>query len=466
MTAKKGYTTALAKYVAELTLDRVPKAIVEKTKLHILDGIGCGIHGSTLPWSKQILEVFRQPGGPPEATVWGEGCKLPVASAALINGSFNHAFELDDVEARLIWTHPTGPCLAASLAMGERFGGSGAELLAAVIAGTDVTVRTCVAINLPELAVPRGLHPFALAVLGPAASAARMLRHSTEQVESSFGIAGTESSASEIVKFSGSHLKRLYAGRLARTGVEAALLTDHGFYGPATILEGDYGGMFVKYWGLGHEDKYDFELLTKGLGVDYSLMNRVGIKPYPAHIHMHVGVDLALQLRREHRLTAEDVQEVIYTTRTRNAKRFAHYEPADIVLAQQSIPFTVASALVHGEYTIDQVREKYLRDSQILEVARKIKLVPDASLDEALTQNIDRARMEIKTTGGKSFSASLDNSKGSVERPLTKDEVLAKYFRLAQTKVQRSTAQAIADIVFDLENLRDVTQLAKLTGAE
>lgn len=460
-----GYTTALARYVSELTLDQVPPEIIEKTKLHILDGIGCGIHGSTLPWSKQILEVWRQAGGPPEATVWGEGCRLPVTAAALVNGSFNHAFELDDVEARLIWTHPTGACLAAGLAMGERFGATGAELLAAVIAGTDVWVRVCVAINLPELAVPRGLHPFALGVLGPAASAAKMRRHNAEQVESAFGIAGTESSASEIVKFSGSQLKRLYAGRLARTGIEAVLLTEQGFYGPPKILEGDYGGMFVKYWGLGQEGKYDFNVLTNGLGVDYSIMKRVGIKPYPAHIHTHVGLDLALNLRREHRLAAEDIEEVVFTTRTRNATRFAHYEPSDLILAQQSIPFTIASALVNGEYTVDQVREKYLRDPQIVGMARRIKLVPDAAMDELLVQNVDRGKMEIKTKSGRSFVATLDNSRGSAERPLTKDEVLAKYFRLAESKIQRSTAQAIADVVFDLENLRDVTQLGKLMGA-
>ena len=98
-------TRALAQFAAELTYDRIPAAVREHIKICMLDTLGCGLFGSTLPWSRMVADFGREFQGKPEATVWGRGFKVPSPEAALANGTAVHSFELDDLHKTSI-LHP------------------------------------------------------------------------------------------------------------------------------------------------------------------------------------------------------------------------------------------------------------------------------------------------------------------------------------------------------------------------
>ncbi len=51
-TDPNGPTGRLATWVADVTLDDVPRDVVERAKHLLLDGIGCALIGSQLPWSR------------------------------------------------------------------------------------------------------------------------------------------------------------------------------------------------------------------------------------------------------------------------------------------------------------------------------------------------------------------------------------------------------------------------------
>lgn len=90
-------------------------------KICILDTLGCGLFGSTLPWSQIVADFTREFAGRPEATVWGRNFKVSASEAALANGTAVHSFELDDLHNTSI-VHPGGIALTPALAVAEHKG--------------------------------------------------------------------------------------------------------------------------------------------------------------------------------------------------------------------------------------------------------------------------------------------------------------------------------------------------------
>ena len=93
--------------------------------------------------------------GAPVASLAGQGRKADILTAALLNGVSGAAYSFDDSygEAML---HPSGPLVAALLALAERNPVSGQELLVAYAAGLEVACRLTKALTVapatPELA--------------------------------------------------------------------------------------------------------------------------------------------------------------------------------------------------------------------------------------------------------------------------------------------------------------------------
>src|SRR5205085_10623002 len=111
-----------------------------------------------------------------------------------------------------------------------------------------------------------------------------------------------------------------------------------GFTGPRTVLEAYFG--FLKVFCT----EYDTTELTKGLGEDYVTLSTV-LKRYPVHATAHAAVRAVRDLQAEHRFAPGEVEAIAVTGNRRMVERHNILEPADLMLAQYSIPFCVALAL-------------------------------------------------------------------------------------------------------------------------
>src|SRR5437763_1308597 len=153
------------------------------------------------------------------------------------------------------------------------------------------------------------------------------------------GIAGSLAGGLlEFAKGDGGMVKRLHLGRASEAGVLAASLAAAGFTGPRTVLEGEFG--FLKVFCT----EYDTTELTKGIGEDYVTLSTV-LKRYPVHATAHAAVRAVRDLQTEHRFAPGDVEAITITGNRRMVERHNITEPADLMLAQYSIPFCVALAL-------------------------------------------------------------------------------------------------------------------------
>src|SRR5205814_2515073 len=151
----------------------------------------------------------------------------------------------------------------------------------------------------------------------------------------------------------------------------AASLAAAGFTGPRTVIEGEFG--FLRVFCT----EFDVAELTKGLGRDYVTLSTV-LKRYPVHATAHAAVRAVRDLQAEHRFAGGDVEAITVTGNQRMVERHAIAEPADLMLAQYSIPFCVALALFREARDPESYDETALADPQLRTLCRRVRLVPEA----------------------------------------------------------------------------------------
>jgi 2-methylcitrate dehydratase PrpD len=128
----------LARFVAGA--EDVPEEAVVQARRAVLDTLGVALAGSREESARVVARWLREQGGRGEATVLGQGFRAPAAEAALINGTAGHALDYDDVSLPMRG-HPSMPLLPAVLALGEKAGSSGRDLLTAFVLGFEVEAR-------------------------------------------------------------------------------------------------------------------------------------------------------------------------------------------------------------------------------------------------------------------------------------------------------------------------------------
>jgi 2-methylcitrate dehydratase PrpD len=170
----------------------------------------------------------------------------------------------------------------------------------------------------------------------------------------------------EFARGDGGMVKRLHLGRASEAGVLAASLAADGFEGPRTVLEGEFG--FLKVFCT----KWDKAELTRGLGEEF-VVNSTVLKRY----RCHAAVRAVRDLQAEHGFSGREVEAITVTGTERMIERHNILEPADLMLAQYSIPFCVALALHREARNPESFDETALGDPQIRALCRRIRLVPE-----------------------------------------------------------------------------------------
>src|SRR5438552_11976315 len=138
-------------YIASALRKPLPAAVVEKTKHHVLDTLAAMVSGSRLLPGRKAISYVKSLGGAKEAGVVGSRIVTNAVNAALANGMCAHADETDDSHAASL-THPGCAVVPAALAMGERHGISGRDLLGAIAVGYDLVALSGAALGAQKFA--------------------------------------------------------------------------------------------------------------------------------------------------------------------------------------------------------------------------------------------------------------------------------------------------------------------------
>ena len=428
-------TVRLAEYAAALRYEDLPAAVVQQAKECIIDTVAAGICGSALPWSRIVIDYAERTGAGGRSHILGRGSTVQAPAAALANGALAHAFELDSLTRPGAGAHPGATVLPPALAVAQEKGADGRALITAFVAGNEVMIRIGRATGHTNEA--RGFHaPGTTGPFGAAAAAGHLLGLDADAMTNALGIAGSLCGGLlEFARGNGGMVKRLQLGRASEAGVLAASLAAAGFTGPRTVIEGQFGFLrvFCTAW--------DEAELTRGLGDEFVVSTTV-LKRYPCHATAHAAVKAVRELQAEHGFAGAAIEAIAVTGTERMIERHNIPEPADLMLAQYSIPFSVALALCREARDPESWDESALADPQIRSLARRVQLVPQPGGGHGATGST----VTITLSDGRRLERRAESGM------LEPGELADKFQRLTRAALGENGAAALYDRLRRLED--------------
>ncbi len=441
-----------AEHACSRSYGDLPASVVARTKNFILDTVGAAIAGSSADGIDAGLQLVREAGGAPQATVLLFGDRLPATGVAMINGAMCQARDFDPVYEPGVML-PYGPVFAAALAAAELAKASGKELINAVALGTDVACRVSNAL-LSGLAWSRTA---TLGVFGAAIAAARLLRLDRDRTVHALGLALSQSAGNIQTVIDGSLAKRYQGGFAAEAGLKAALLASRGVTGPSNVFEGRCG-----YFNLYEAGRFRREAALEGLGERYEGAES-SIKPYPCSREHHGAIAAALQLYNAG-VRGADVESVVVTLPPNafalSGKPFRRGESPTVGGAISSAAYGTAVALLHGRVTMGDFQKEAIARPGIVDLADRVEVREDKSISDART--LVPQSVAVKLRGGSAREAASKGMPGSPGMPLSARELREKFeacLSHSALALAPDRADAIAGGVENLENLISVSEL-------
>lgn len=432
---------ALGRFAAETRWDDLSPALRHEAKRSILNLVGCALGTARDPAVETAVRVLQPLAGKPEASLIGRPERLDVASAAFVNAVAGNLLDYDDTHLSTV-IHPTAPVLPPALAIAERDGRSGPELLAAFILGAEIECRIGNAVSPGHY--DRGWHITATAgVFGAAAATARLLGLDAETTAHALGIAASQSGS--IIENLATAGKNVGVGNAARNGILAALFARAGYRAAPTAIEGPRG------WAKAMGDTADVNQLTGDLGSRWEIARNT-YKPYPAGIVMHAIIDACLKLRADG-LKPEQVAGVIVRgdqlLLARGDRKVENERDAKV-----SNHHCVAAGLLRGAGGVPEFAAAFVADPAAVAMRARTRCELDASLPRGA------ATVEVRTTEGRILSATVHHPRGSEQNPLSDGDIEAKVRENARIGDSGVDAGRVIEAVWRLDQAETVAPLA------
>ncbi|MDN5927593.1 MAG: MmgE/PrpD family protein [Hyphomicrobiales bacterium] len=460
----------LAEFATGLKFEDIPADVVDYSKKLIADTVAASILGGRMPWSTAIREVALLGDPKGGASAIGVGRPTTASAAAFINGSYGHANDFDDFYAYGP-LHPSQTVWVA-LPVAEEEGATGAEAIAALVVGYDVSVRIAEACFSHEthkertLGV-RGFHAQPVCgVLAAAAQTGRLMGLSADTTASAMGISG--SYAGGLMQFmeEQADTKRFHFGKASQEGIVSAQLAAHGFRGPKSVLEGKKGllNAVVGNWVS--------EKLTENLGTHFGIMSAF-LKPIPTMGGNLGCYDAMSQIVEKNGIVAEDIASVTAELRSQFTGYSLgigeqaiedHYVPTDRYSAEMSLPYLLALVAVHGrDLTPRQFDEAERSNSRVLAVARRVEVQFPADIDAiSRFDTFPMGRVTVRLNDGRTLTETVKVSLGDPRQPLSWDQVRAKFDTCADGALDADAIDEFFEIVRNLDKADSLDKLGQV----
>lgn len=451
-------TQQLADFAAGLTLDGLPDDVRGQIKLVLVDYFRAGIVGTGTSWGAKLRPVLMGLGGAPDASVLYSDERTDPVRAAYINAVISGSLEWDDTHVGAM--HHPGVCIWPSvLALAEKTGASGAEIVPAVVAGYEAMIR--IALSIQPSHFRRGFQSTATCgAFGAAVAGAKLLGLDATGIRDAIGLAASYSGGPTQFFLSGSEVKRLHAGKASAGGTEAALLAAAGLTGPADIIEGAQG--FAK----GMADEFAPEIISGELGSRYRMMD-LTIKPHAGSARFQAAVEATSQMI-EDGVAADRVAAIEIGVPHVVEGRLTGNRPKDMQQAQMSIPFAVAIALsvVPGRpgpaiLTLEDF-EDGVKDAEILDLCARAECVWDEKIEAGTSTEYVPARVTLKLKDGTTMETAVMQPTGCSDNPMGLEEICDRFRVVAAPRLTEGDLEQWLEAALGIETLGDVTTLMSL----
>jgi 2-methylcitrate dehydratase PrpD len=448
--ASADVTGRLARYMVEARDRQLPASVTRDAKHRILDTIGAMVSGAVLKPGVLAIRYVRAQGGTAESSVLTTDIRTTAVNAALANGMFAHADETDDFEP-VTKAHPGSAVVPAALSMAEREGGSGSDVIRAVVLGYDLCCRFLMTLGPDHVRATHRSAEGTSATFG-AVGAAASLAH-LDEMGMRFALSYAAQQVSGLWSWTRDedHVEKAFdfAGMGARNGVTAVTMVQAGFTGVRDVLDGEHNMIIA----LSTEPKP--EEMVAGLGSRF-FVTETAIKVFSVGYPIQAPLDALLTLRRQHGLTPDNVSRIVVRLPEDGARIVNNSAMPDV-----NCQHLMAVALIDGTVSFEMSHSRQrMEDPAVKAVRSRVELVADKSLmDPAAPRS---GRVEVTMRDGGTVSHFTRHAPGTKENPLDATRVNDKVRDLIAPVLGARQADTVIDRVNSLEEVRDVRELVRL----
>jgi 2-methylcitrate dehydratase len=445
----------LAEYALSTRFQSLDGRTIKELKARLVDSLGCAIGA----FSKRPISMARtsaldlRKGGP--SSIIGTKYRTSPDLATFVNGFMVRYFDYNDTYLSKEPAHPSDN-LAPCLAVGEAEDCSGKELITAGVTAYEIQCRLCDAADIRH----RGWDHANYGLVSSSLAASKLMglnpAKATQAVNICLNghIAMRQVRAGELSMWKGASF-----ANAARNGVFASYLARGGISGPSPIFEGEMG-FFKQVSGPFELDIGDF-----GGGKGEYKVNETYVKYWPAEYHAQSAIWAALEIRSMIR-NPDQIDSVVVETHEAGynilSKDPEKWAPKTKETADHSLPFIVATALVNGKIENSSYSEKSLKDSEILNLMAKVKVVEDPALSGMYPSKGIPNRITVNMRGGEQATAQVDIPRGHPANPMTKDEIDDKFLRLTAKHLGGAAAKRALGDLWKIEQEKDVKEVLGL----
>ncbi len=449
----------LSSYGHSLRYEDIPEEALKRTKLLIVDTLGCAIGAYHSEPARIAREMAATVTSTQPATVLGSGGKTSPDLAAFANGVMVRYLDFNDGYTSLESGHPSD-AIAAVLSPAEVSGAGGKTVITSVVLAYEAFCRLCDAVSVRS----RRFDHVTLGVVAGGLGAAKAMGLTREQTEETVNLCVAPNVALYQTRIGDvSMWKGCAFANASRNAVFAAMMAQRGLTGPSPVFEG-FGGFFNAV----SRDPFSPEAFG-GDGRPFKVMEAT-IKRFPLGLYSQTVVEAALEVR-DRVSSVDDIAEVRVETLQTAIDIMAgdeeKWRPANRETADHSMPYSVAVALTYGNVEERHFGDEYLRDGSLLALTGKVKVAATEEANRRAPKAM-LATVEVVTKSGERHRSSpVPYHRGHWKNPMTDREVEAKFRALSTDLLGPDRTDALLDRLWDLERvdrIGEVLEMARVTS--
>lgn len=444
------YLDAIISYICKNTFDDLSQDVILSAKEVLSDSLGVIAAGSREEEVKGLISRIVRPGDPQVATLIGAGLRTESLKAGLINGTAGTFLELDEGN-QFARGHPGIHIVPAVLAVAEEKRLSGKEVLNALVLGYEVGARIGIACKIRMSMHPHGTW----GTVGAAVAVGKLLGYNERAMKEIINVSSSLSlSTSRKTMLEGGTVRNVYSGVSGLMGILAWHLVESGFTGERDGLSTVFGSVV--------SETFVLEKMTEKLGERFEIARNY-FKRHACCRYNHATLDAINTITAklpEGRIQPEDIAKVEVMTYSL-AAQLCDQNPRNMLAGKFSIPFAVATSIVHGDTGISSFSEQAVNDPNIRALAQRVEVVEAPELT-AMMPARRPSRVRITLKDGRELDAESFVNKGDLEDPYTAEELQEKYYGLTDPIWGHETAEKVHAKVMALEDVGDINEMTAL----
>ena len=447
------------KHIANSKFEDLDNKTIKNLKKFLLDSIGVGIAGSTGANLTELKKVAKSWSNGSECTIFGTWENYSRDATTLINAYQIHCLEYDCIHEGAV-VHPMAAILSSLLAHCEELNNSGhytngKDFLISLALGVDIASYLGICAR-GEL---KFFRPATASGFGAVAALSKIQRFSMEEIHNALGIMYSQTCGNMQSHVEGVPILGLQVGFNAKAALASMDLTKAGFPGPKRVFNGEHG-----YFKLIENDDYDMTYLQKNIGKVW-MVDQLAHKPFPSGRLTHGLVHAIKDLKSKYGLNKDDIDTIR-----------CHVPPGVYKLVARPIinnlttnysklcaKFVGASFMINDHLDIESfTEEKYLKNTETLNFAKKITLIKNDKLDQKV---LTPQKFIITLANNSKIEINLDHVYGHPKAPLSEKEYLEKFSKCcfsSTKKINKNQINTMIDFIFNLENKVNVIDFFKI----